>query len=441
MNPNDRQPADSYYQASRRYAIEAAQLRGAHKADVVVIGGGITGVSTALHLAEKGVDVAVLESRDFGWGASGRSGGQIITGYSADQQALEKLVGMDTARVLWEHSVAALAWTRRRIERHRIDCDLVSGYLHAGVKPGHARELQAWAQHLATHYDCKNLEYLDRAQVRRIVGSTIYSGAVSDPDSGHLHPLNYCLGLAQAAQQAGARLYRDSAVTRVQVSRSTAAGPGVTVHIGAGGAGGSGTISCDKVVYGCNAYLHRLQPRLAKMIMPVATCIIATEPLSERVASALIANRAAVADTQLVLDYFRLSADNRMLFGGRVSYLGLEPRRLMRSLRRRMLKVFPQLRDARIDFSWGGYVAITRNRAPHIGQLDPSSWFAQGFSGHGMALTGYVGGLLADAVMGATQHIECFRKIPHKAFPGGPALRTPALVVGMAGRRLLDKLA
>ena len=361
MNPNDRQPADSYYQASRRYAIEAAQLRGAHKADVVVIGGGLTGVSTALHLAEKGVDVAVLESRDFGWGASGRSGGQILAGYSADQQVLEKLVGMDTARVLWEHSVAALAWTRRRIERHRIDCDLVSGYLHVGVKPGHARELQAWAQHLTTHYDCKNLEYLDRAQVRRIVGSTIYSGAVSDPDSGHLHPLNYCLGLAQAAQQAGARLYRDSAVTRVQVSPGKAAGPGVTVHIGA-----TGTISCDKVVYGCNAYLHRLQPRLAKMIMPVATCIIATEPLSERAATDLIANRAAVADTQLVLDYFRLSADNRMLFGGRVSYLGLEPRRLMRSLRRRMLKVFPQLRDARIDFFLGWLCGHhPQPRAPH----------------------------------------------------------------------------
>lgn len=429
MNPNDRQTADSYYQASRRYTIKAAQLRGSHKADVVVIGGGITGVSTALQLAEKGVDVAVLESRDFGWGASGRSGGQIIAGYSADQQALEKLLGLDTARALWDHSVAALAWTRRRIERHRIECDLVRGYLHVGVKPSHARELQQWAQHLTTHYDYKNLEYLDRAQLRRIVGSKIYCGAVSDPGGGHLHPLNYCLGLARAAQQAGARLYRDSAVTRVD-----SAAPGVTVHTGLG------AVSCDQVVYGCNAYLHRLQPQLAKLIMPVGTCIVATEPLEERAASALIANRAAVADNQLVLDYFRLSADNRMLFGGRVSYLALQPRRLLRSLRRRMLKVFPQLTGARIDFSWGGYVAITRNRAPHIGQLDHSSWFAQGFSGHGMALTGYVGGLLAEAVMGAPQQIECFRKIPHKAFPGGPALRTPTLVAGMAGRRLLDRL-
>ena len=438
MNYQDRQTADSYYQASRRYTIDAEQIRGSQRADVVVIGGGITGVSTALHLAEKGVDVALLESRHFGWGASGRSGGQIIVGYSAEQEDLEKLVGMDSARELWRHSVAAVEWTRRRIAQHHIDCDLTSGYLHVGVKRGQAGNLQKWAGHLAKTYDYPSLEYLDGSQLRQIIGSKLYSGAVSDSGSGHLHPLNYCLGLARAAQQAGARLYQDSAVIRVESSASSGASSGTSsTRVDTE----FGSITCDQVVYACNAYLGRLQPHLAKMIMPVGTYIIATEPLREEIVSGLIANRAAVADTNLVLDYYRLSADNRMLFGGRVSYSTLEPHRLTRSLQRRMLRVFPQLGAARIDFSWGGYVAITRNRAPHIGQLNHSGWFAQGFSGHGMALTGYAGGLLADALMGNSATIECFRKIPHKAFPGGPALRTPALVVGMAYHRLLDKFA
>ena len=429
MNPDDRQPAESYYQASRRYTIEAQSLRGNHKADVVVIGGGLTGVSTALHLAEKGVDVALVESRQVGWGASGRSGGQIIIGYSADQRALEKLTGLEHARELWDHSLAAVAWTRERIERHHIDCDFTAGYLHAGIKPRHGRDLQEWVEHLAKHYDYHNLEYIDHTRLREVLGSKIYCGAVADPASGHLHPLNYCLGLARAAQQAGARLYEDSPVTEVDTS-----GAAITVR------SAQGSIACEQVVYGCNAYLHRLQPQLARLIMPVGTCIIATEPLPEHIADGLIANRAAVVDSNLVLDYFRLSADNRMLFGGRVSYLAIEPRRLLRALRRRMLRVFPQLHGVRIDFSWGGYVAITRNRAPHIGCLDERNWFAQGFSGHGMALTGYVGGLLADAVTGDRRRIECFEKIPHKAFPGGPALRTPTLVAAMTARRLWDRL-
>ena len=435
MKPHDRQTADSYYEASRHYTIEAAQLRGEQRADVVVIGGGLTGVSTALHLAEQGVDVALLESRHFGWGASGRSGGQIINGYSADQRVLEKLVGAEGARALWAHSLAALDWTHRRIAQHRIQCDPVSGYLHVAIKPRHGRALRRWAEHLETHYDYANLDYLDRAQLRQVLGSDAYCGAVSDSGSGHLHPLNYCLGLAEAAQQAGARLYQDSAVTRVASASAGKAAPAVTVHTA------HGAIACEQVVYGCNAYLERLQPQLAKTIMPVGTCIVATEPLAERTADALIANRAAVADTGLVLDYYRLSADNRMLFGGRVSYAALEPRRLLPALRRRMLKVFPQLSGARIDFAWGGYVAITCNRAPHIGRLDGARWFAQGFSGQGMALTGYAGALLAEAVMGDERRINCFQKIPHKAFPGGPALRMPTLVAGMAGRRLWDALA
>ena len=428
MNPNDRATADSYYEATRNYRLTAPPIRGDHRADVVVIGGGLTGVSAALHLAEAGVSVALLESRHIGWGASGRSGGQIIVGYSCDQRALESAVGVDTSRELWAHSVAAVRFVRERIARHKIACDFTENYLHAAIKPRHARDLRAWSEHLAAHYDYQNLTYLERDQLRDILASRTYTAAVADTGSGHLHPLNYCLGLARAAQEAGAKMHEDSAVVAVENS-----GESVTVKTA------HGSVKCAQIVYACNAYLAGLQPKLSRAIMPVGTCIIATEPLARAAADALIANRAAVADTSMVLDYYRLSADHRMLFGGRVSYLALEPRRLLRALRRRMSQVFPQLGAAKIDFAWGGYVAITRNRAPHIGRRR-NEFFAQGFSGHGMALSGYAGGLLADAVLGDDRAVQTFARIPHRDFPGGQTFRTPMLVAAMTALRLRDAL-
>ncbi|MGI9319310.1 MAG: NAD(P)/FAD-dependent oxidoreductase [bacterium] len=429
MNRLDRNTAESYYEASKNRLIEAPELHGSHQADVVVIGGGLTGASTALSLAEKGVSVALIESRHFGWGASGRSGGQIISGYTADQSSLEKLVGLETARELWDHSLAAVEYTRSRIEQHQIDCDLERGYLHVGVKMRHARELEQWVEHMDKKYGHSILEYHSESQLKEVLGTDLYAGGVSDPGSGHLHPLNYSLGMAQAAKDAGAELFQNSPVTRVQE-----VGSQIEVYCD------QGSVHCDSVVYACNAYLDQLNMRLQNQIMPVGTYIVATEPLGEKTARSLISNNAAVADTNFVLDYFRLSADYRMLFGGRVSYSTLEPRRLSASLQQRMVRVFPQLAGTRIEYSWGGFVAITRNRAPHIGRLAHNCFFAQGFSGHGMALTGYVGSLLADAVSGKDDQLACFERIPHKAFPGGSAMRTPALVLAMAYHRMLDHL-
>lgn len=429
MNRRDRKTAESYYEASRNLEINAPELRGSKKVDVAIIGGGLTGASAALCLAEKGTNVALLESRHFGWGASGRSGGQIISGYAAEQPKLENLVGLETARELWDHSLAAVEYTRNRIIQHSIDCDLERGYLHVGVKPRHAEELIEWVEHMEKTYGHSILEYQDKAELAELLGTDNYTGGVLDPGSGHLHPLNYTLGMVQAAKDAGAELFQNSSVANVQEQ-----GAEVLIHCG------RGSIRCDSVIYACNAYLDRLNKRMQSRIMPVGTYIIATEPLGESTARSLISNNAAVADTNFVLDYFRLSADYRMLFGGRVSYSTLEPRKLSASLEKRLLRVFPQLAGTRIDFSWGGFVAITRNRAPHIGRLSRNSFFAQGYSGHGMALAGYIGSLLADAVTGNHDQLQCFEQIPHKTFPGGTAMRTPALVAAMAYHRMLDHL-
>ncbi len=426
---NDQSVADSWYEASRNDPGNALILSGEINADVVVIGGGITGASTCLHLAEQGVDVILIEANQLGWGASGRSGGQLITGYAAEQSEIAALTDPETAQILWQHSLDAVQLARDQIARHQIDCDLRHGYLHVADSPAKAEKLQNWCNQMDGDYGYQVMEYLDSTALGTELGTTRYHGAVSDPGSGHLHPLNYTLGLLRAAAAAGARIFHHSPVLNVELNTAS------KVVVCA-----DGKVNCDQVVYCCNAYINQLESGLSKYIMPVGTYIIATEPLGQTRAAAIITGDAAVADTNFVLDYYRLSADFRLLFGGRVSYSTLEPVRLKRSLQRRMLRVFPQLDDIEIEFAWGGYVAITRNRLPHISSTGTGVWAAQGFSGHGIALTGYAGKLLAEAVQGNKDNIEAFTTLKHRKFPGGSMLRTPALVAGMAYHRLLDKV-
>ncbi|HEV2228715.1 MAG TPA: FAD-binding oxidoreductase [Steroidobacteraceae bacterium] len=421
---------DSYYAASAHAAPVRRPLEGPLDCDVCIVGGGIAGCSAALHLAERGLAVVLLEEHRVGWGASGRSGGQAIFGVAAGQAKLTRLIGAADARAVWDVSVEGLALLRSLIGRFRIDCDLTDGYLLTAVKPRHERELKAEVAELREIYGYPSVRYVQRGELRALLATERYLGALYDTNSGHLHPLNYTLGLAAAAESFGVRIFEDSRAT----SFSSAASARVRI------ATARGEVRARHLVLCGNVYLGATAPALARKIMGVATYLVATEPLGETRARGLVANNAATCDMNWVLDYFRRSADHRLLFGGRVNYSGLRSFDAPAATRARMLSVFPQLRGVRIDYAWGGEVDITLNRAPHFGRLAPNVYFLQGFSGHGIALTGIAGKLVAEAVAGTASRFDVFARIPHADFPGGAALRRPALVLAMLYYRLKDLL-
>jgi gamma-glutamylputrescine oxidase len=419
----------SWYWASLPEVPLRPALAGGAECDVGVVGGGIAGLSAALHLAERGYRVRLLEAERIGWGASGRSGAQAIFGVAAGQDKLDALVGPGDARRIWDMSIEALALLRALIARHDIDCDYVAGQMHVAIKPRQAAELRAWYEDLAATYDYRSASLLDGAATRRLVASERYIAGLLDTNSGHMQPLKYVRGLAAAAERAGAVLYEGSRVLRHE--RRGGRLHLVTAH---------GELACRQIVFAGNAWLGSTVPGLARRIMPVGTYIVATEPLGAAMARKLLPQNTAVADINWVLDYFRRSADHRLLFGGRVSYSGLDPFNTAKATRARMVQVFPELRDARIEYSWGGYVDITLNRAPDFGRLGGDVYYLQGFSGHGIALTGLAGKLVAEAIAGDAERFDVFARIPHREFPGGAVLRRPALVLAMLYYRIRDLL-
>lgn len=420
--------ADSWYEASTRRPAARPALEGSVDADICVVGAGIAGCSTALHLAQRGYRVVLLEGRRVGWGASGRSGAQAIAGVACGQAKLERLVGVADARRIWEISVDGLRLQRELIAAHAIDCDYVAGQMHVALKPRQERELREELETLATRYGHTSPRMVDREELRSLIASRRYLSGTLDPSGGHLHPLKYTLGLAQAAERAGARLFEDSRALGWDRRNGR-------IELRTAG----GTVRCSALALCGNAWLGATAPPLARRIMGVGTYIVATQPLGAERAAELIRNDAAVSDVNWVLDYFRRSADHRLLFGGRVSYSGVDPFTAT-ATRARMLRVFPQLGDVRIDYAWGGLVDITLNRAPDFGRLEPDVYYLQGFSGHGIALTGVAGRLLADAIAGEAERFDVFGRIPHRPFPGGHALRRPALTLAMLWYRLRDLL-
>ncbi|MFP6561385.1 NAD(P)/FAD-dependent oxidoreductase [Paraburkholderia sp. B3] len=417
----------SYYEATAtRPAEDDPVLEGVHEADVCVIGAGFAGLSVALECRSRGLSVIVLDAHRPGWGASGRNGGQTLVGFAKDE-VLEKQLGPQGVRAAWALSIEGVGLVRERIERYGIDCDFTAGYLTVATKPKRIPDLRAWMDAARSRWGYDRLEWLDADATRARVASQRYLAGVYDPFSGHLHPLKYCLGLAAAARREGAQLF---AHTRAQeVVRG--ARPVVQTP--------RGEVRCRFVVSCCNAAPGGVLPTpVAARIAPIASYIIATEPLGRERADALIAQRAAVCDNNFFLDYFRVSADNRMLFGGRADSTGAAPAQLTEAMSKRMTDVFPQLDGTRVEYAWGGFVDVTRNRAPDFGAIDSNYYYVQGFSGHGVALTGIAGRVVAQAIAGEPASFDLFAKLRHARFPGGPAWRKPALEIGMMYHRVME---
>lgn len=418
---------DSYYLASAGEYKPDAPLIADIKADICIIGGGFTGLSAAVACAEAGLDVVLLEGEQIGFAASGRNGGQMIPGFNMAATDLIKLVGEDVGQQLYHLAMSGRDRVHARIERHDIDCDLQHGHIHLAAKKhdfAHLQDEVTFSDRLLGVGEAVLVAPTDIGRYVNVVG---YHGGVYVPKGGHLHPLKYARGLKRAAKSAGARIFEGSRAV------SIAEGEKVVVRTI------SGSVTASNVFLACDAETVDLAPKAGRYTMPVLNYIIATEPLSEDRARALIPSNAAVSDSRFVLNYFRLSADNRLLFAGGEKYTPKPPEDIAAFVRPYMLKLFPQLADVRIDYAWGGTVGITVNRLPHIGR-EGNKLFAHGYSGQGVLLTTLVGELLAELLKGDSRNFNLFEKIPHRAFPGGKLLRTPTYVSGMLYSAMMDRL-
>lgn len=423
------QHAASYYAASSHSQPDYPSLQGELQVDVCVVGGGFSGLNTAIELAERGLSVALLEARKIGWGASGRNGGQLIRGVGHGLDQFADVVGAEGVRQFKLMGLEAVEIVRQRVERYGIDCDLTWGYCDLANKPRDLVGLAQDAEELRSLGYRHPLQLLQASEMHSVVGSDRYVGGMIDMGSGHLHPLNLALGEAAVAQSLGVQVFEQSAVTRIDY------GPQVKVHTA------QGVVRAKTLVLGCNAYLNDLNPQLSGKVLAAGSYIIATEPLSEDQASQILPQNMAVCDQRVTVDYFRLSADRRLLFGGACHYSGRDPQDIGAYMQPKMLKVFPQLAGVKIDYQWGGMIGIGANRLPQIGLLkdQPNVFYAQAYSGHGLNATHLAGKLLGEAIAG--QHsdgFELFAKVPHITFPGGKHLRSPLLALGMLWHRLKE---
>ncbi len=425
------QHAASYYAASANQHASYPTLGGELRADVCIVGGGFSGLNTAIELAERGLSVILLEAHLIGWGASGRNGGQLIRGVGHGLDQFEGVVGRDGVREFKLMGLEAVEIVRRRVAKYQIDCDLTWGYCDLANKPS---DFQGFAEDAAELHSLgykHELRMVAPEDMGSVVGSNQYVGGMIDMGSGHLHPLNLALGEAAAAQKLGVQLFEHSEVTRIDY------GPEVNVHTA------RGNVRAKTLVLACNAYLKGLNPLLSGKVLPAGSYIIATEPLSAAQAAQLLPQNMAVCDQRVTVDYFRLSADRRLLFGGACHYSGRDPKDIGAYMRPKMLQVFPQLADVKIDYQWGGMIGIGANRLPQIGRLadQPNVYYAQAYAGHGLNATHLAGKLLAEAISGQQQgRFDLFAQVPHITFPGGKHLRSPLLALGMLWHRLKELL-
>ena len=424
-----REHTGSYYAASRNIVADYPQLEGDHRCDVVVVGGGFTGVSTTLFLAERGYDVTLVEANRVSWGASGRNGGQLIDGFTDTQKFREKF-GDSVADMVWQMGVECRDIVVDRIEKYSIDCDLKFGYLDVAGR-GRLAELRGLEEQLEDrikHNFPYEMRMVGPDELGEWINSDAYVAGLSNQGNGHLHPLNLCAGEARAASELGAKIFEQTKVTRIQHGEK----PVVETEFG--------KVFANKVVLAGNAYLRDVEPKLRNAVFPAGSYIIATEPLDEDRIRKLMPADVAFCEQCTALNYFRLSADKRLLFGGMCNYSGRHPRSITASLLPRLANVFPGLADVRIDYEWGGNIAISINRCPQFGRIKGNTYYVQGYSGHGVAPTHLAGKMLADIVCGVPLEKDVFSKISHMSIPGGKWFAGPAVALGMSYFRLKEML-
>ena len=423
FSDDTKQHAPSYYAATANWQTDYPELEGSIEADVAIVGGGFSGVATAVELSERGYKVVLLESNRIGWGASGRNGGQIIGGYGQNPGAFRSTIGSEGVDIVEGMGVECVDIIKQRIEKYNIDCDLKWGYCEVGLKKRHLKSYQQWAE------DDPAMHLLDQDQIKEYVNSELYLGGYYREDWGHIQPLNLCIGEAKVAQSLGANIFENSQVTNITYGDN----PVVTTQ--------KGSVKAGHVILCGNAYMGKLVPYLDARVLPATSCIIGTEPLSDEQLQQTMVRDVAVCDSRTALDYYRLSADKRLLFGGLSNYTGLEPANAEAVMRNKMAKVFPSLKNVKIDYSWSGRMGISVRRMPQIGRIKNSNiLYASGYSGHGVAPTHMTGRLLAEAVDGNTHRFDIMNKMFHLPWPGGKLLRRPAMAAGMMFYKIRDVL-
>jgi len=420
---------ESYYASTINNDVQYPELKESISTDICIVGGGFTGVATAIELAELGHQVVLLEAFKIAWGASGRNGGQMIRGIGHDLEVFRQQIGQEGINAIRDMGLKANQLVIDRINKYNIDCDLTMGYCDLASKAKHMKDLNEDYEHLCKAGYADNIRLLDKQQLQaQVVGSNCYLGGMEDKASGHLHPLNLCLAEAKVASSLGVKIFEDSAVIKIEK------GEQLKIHTR------SGQVTAKKMILAGNAYLADLEPKIAGKILPAGSYIIATEPLKAEVSANLLPNNHAVCDLKIALDYFRLSADKRLLFGGMCNYSGRDPKDIKAALLPKMLKVFPQLSNVKIDFQWGGMIGIGANRLPQIGRVDKNIYYAQAYSGHGVNVTHMAAKLLAGAVSEQEKldDFNYFAQVKHMTFPGGKHLRSPLLALGMLYHQALE---
>ena len=417
---------DSYYRATANGWETQRPLNDALDCDVAVIGGGFTGLSAALACAEKGLKVALLEAQNIGFGASGRNGGQLIPGLRWSMREIDAAFGRERAKAIFDLAWGAGAHVHDRIVKHDIPCDLKSGHLEAAYKPGHFEDMQREAEFLSREFGWDSVEVVGPADLHKHINGGDYHGGLYDSKGGHFHPLNYALGLAKAAKAAGVLIFEDTAA-------QTPLDRGSYVEIAAG----AGSLNARHVIIATDNWTGDIAPELGRYTVPIMNYNIATAPLPN--ADQLLPSDAAVADSRFVLNYFRLSADKRLIFGGGEKYVRRPPADIAGFVRKHMVEVFPSLAQTDIDYAWGGAVGVTMNRLPHMGRTG-NIFYAHGFSGHGALVTTVAGEVMAEAVLGTMSQFDVFANLPHSRFPGGKWLAQPLATLGLLYYAMRDRL-